>query len=496
LATSRISKIVPHLRRVALLQEDAGLTDGQLLESFLACRDEAAFAALVRRHGPMVLGVCRRVLPNPHDAEDAFQATFLVLVRKGDSVVPRDMVANWLYGVARTTAHRARVASAKRAGRERQVVAMPEPEARHAEDELWRDLQPVLDQELSRLPDKYRVPILLCDLEGKSIKEAARHLGWPQGTLAGRLARARALLAKRLTRHGLAVSAGALAAALSQNASAAGVPAAVAATTVRAATVLAAGQAVTEAAISAEVASLMEGVMKTMLLTKLKTMTLLLLAAALVGGAGLFYRSQAAEAEKEDPPATRSQASKEESPPEKPAAPATSEPSRRMLVPGGVMPRQALVRMEKGQLAVQTSDVMYEPVVVRLEDRVHTSYQKTEILRTRQYELDMIKVYDMRGRSINKKELSDLLKKERLALISNDAQVADPDNLRLFKEGTLLFILPLSPPAVGYPASLPQATAVPAPLSVPVESGPGSQTVPQYVPPPPTPVPSNQRKDP
>src|SRR5262249_8074968 len=161
--------------------------------------DDAAFAALVRRHGPMVWGVCRRALANPHDAEDAFQATFLVLVRKAACVQPRDLVANWLYGVARITAHRARVANAKRRSRERHVPTRPEgPPAPVPCD----DLPPLLAQELARLPDRYRAVILLCDLEGRTRKETARHLGVPEGTVGGRLARARTLLARRLARHG------------------------------------------------------------------------------------------------------------------------------------------------------------------------------------------------------------------------------------------------------------------------------------------------------
>jgi RNA polymerase sigma-70 factor (ECF subfamily) len=130
------------LRRATLQHEGAGLTDGQLLESYVTSREEAAFAALVRRHGPMVWGVCRRVLRSHHDAEDAFQATFLVLVRKAAAVVPREAVANWLYGVAHQTALNARATAAKRRAREKQLTAMPEP-ARE-QQELWDDLRHVL----------------------------------------------------------------------------------------------------------------------------------------------------------------------------------------------------------------------------------------------------------------------------------------------------------------------------------------------------------------
>jgi RNA polymerase sigma factor (sigma-70 family) len=283
MASRRMSDVIELLRRGALLREVAGVSDGQLLECFLSRRERSAVEALVRRHGAMVWGVCRRILGNHHDAEDAFQATFLVLVRKAASIRPRDMVANWLHGVAYQTARKARATAAKRKTRERQVVEMPEPEA--AEQDLRDDLQPLLDLELGRLPDKYRAVILLCDLEGKTRSEAARQLGCPEGTVAGRLARARVLLARRLVRHGLTVSGGALAAMLAQGAASAGVPAAVASETIKVAGLVAAGQAA--GVISVPVAGLVEGVLKTMLLTKLKTLTALLLVLATLGlGAG------------------------------------------------------------------------------------------------------------------------------------------------------------------------------------------------------------------
>src|SRR5262249_19792967 len=264
-------------------RDGAGQTDGERLEGYLRRREEAALAALVRRHGPMVWGVCRRVLRNYHDAEDAFQATFLVLVRKAASVVPREMVANWLYGVAHQTALNARATAALRAMRERQVTQMPEPAAR--EQPLWRDLQPILDQELSRLPAKYRVAIVLCDLEGKTRKAVAQQLGVPEGTVSGRLTRGRALLAKRLARHGLAVSGGALAAVLSQNVLQAGVPTSVVSSTIHAASLVAAGQAAA-GAIPAKVAALTEGVIRAMVLMKPRiTVLLLILSAAALGGA-------------------------------------------------------------------------------------------------------------------------------------------------------------------------------------------------------------------
>ncbi len=286
MATSSMSDVLHHLRQ----RTNEHQTDGQLLGRFVERRDEAAFAALVTRLGPMVWGVCRRLLPEYHDAEDAFQAAFLVLARKAGSVRPRELVGNWLYGVASNVALKARALAGKRRARERQVTEMPEPEA--VEQDLWRDLQPLLDRELSRLPDKYRVPVVLCDLEGKTHKEAARLLGCPEGTLSARLSRARALLAKRLTRHGLVVSAGVLAVLLCQKATAAYVPAAVIASTVKAGTLFAAGQAAT-GAISSQAAVLSEGVLKAMLLAKLKLLAVVVLTVGvLTGGLGVCaYRS-------------------------------------------------------------------------------------------------------------------------------------------------------------------------------------------------------------
>jgi RNA polymerase sigma factor (sigma-70 family) len=279
MATGQMSEVVQHLCRTVLLQDGAGLTDDQLLDGYLSCRDEAALAALVRRHAPMVWGVCRRLLPNHHDAEDAFQATFLVLVRKATSIMPREMVANWLYGVARQTALKARATTAQRKEREKQVAEMPEPAV--AERDTGDDL---LDHELGRLPDKYRVVIVLCDLGGKTRKETARHLGLPAGTVASRLARARAMLAKRLSQRGVAFSVEALAAV---------VPPSLVSSTTKAAGLFAAGQA---AAIPVKVVALTEGVLSTMLLTKVKTATVGLLLVALLGGAaGAIYHMQAAE---------------------------------------------------------------------------------------------------------------------------------------------------------------------------------------------------------
>jgi RNA polymerase sigma factor (sigma-70 family) len=260
MATGTMNSVVRHLRRAVLGSEP---TDGQLLECFLARRDEAAFEALVRRHGPMVLGVCQRVLRHTQDAEDAFQATFLVLVRKAASVRPRERVGNWLYGVAYRTALKAKVTAARRQAKERRAM----PRTAVQPDESAADAQALLDRELHGLPDKYRVPVVLADLEGKSRQEVARQLGLPEGTVSSRLARARQILRRRLARNGVTQSAGMMVLAPK-------VPPMLIQSTVRAAL----GNAA-----SAPVVALAEGVLKAMLFSKLKIATALVAAVAVVG---------------------------------------------------------------------------------------------------------------------------------------------------------------------------------------------------------------------
>jgi len=301
--TSPVNSMIEHLRRAAL-GDSAGLGDHELLGCFIKRHDEAAFAALVKRHGAMVWGVCRRLLSH-HDAEDAFQATFLVLARKAASIVPREMVGNWLYGVAHQTALQARRTAARRRAKETQVTVMPDTEA--VQEDLWPDAQPLLDQELSRLPDIYRAVIVLCDLEGRTRKKVARQLGVPEGTVAGRLARARAMLAKRLTKRGVSLSTGVLAAVLSQNESSAGVPALAVSNTIKLASLIAAGQATATGAIPVKVAALTEGVMKAMLFTKLRVaVALVLMVGFVVTGATILNCCMAAGQDDKKPRAEKS----------------------------------------------------------------------------------------------------------------------------------------------------------------------------------------------
>lgn len=206
--------IADSLRHLSLSAHDPR-PDGELVERFVRTRDEPAFAELLRRHGPTVYGVCRRVLGNDPDADDAFQAVFLVLARKAGTIRPPGMVGNWLYGVAVRTANKARVMNAKRRAREERAATAREqemtallPGGRGSSDELA-----VIDAELAALPDQYRAAFVACELNGRSRSEAARELGWPEGTVAARLAKARELLAARLRKLGVTLAVGAFAVA-------------------------------------------------------------------------------------------------------------------------------------------------------------------------------------------------------------------------------------------------------------------------------------------
>jgi RNA polymerase sigma factor (sigma-70 family) len=286
---SKLGKVIGQVVR-GLPVDLPGVPDSELLTRYLASQDADAFAALVRRHGPMVLGVCRRILLHQQDAEDAFQATFLVLVRKAATIRPRSLVGNWLYGVAYQTAVRTRAVAARRRGREVLMADVPETAGRTNEE--CSDVLPLLDRELRALPDKYRLPIVLCDLQGKTRKEAAGDLCWPEGTVAGRLVRGRALLQKRLARQGVTLSVGALAATLSGQAAAC-VPVPLLEATIRAASLFAAGPAA--GAISSGIAALTEGVLKIMLLNKVKSAlgVLVVVAAVGLGTGGLLYQASA-----------------------------------------------------------------------------------------------------------------------------------------------------------------------------------------------------------
>jgi RNA polymerase sigma factor (sigma-70 family) len=260
----------------------AGRTDAELLE---VCRSpdrqsrDLAFTALIERHGPMVLRTCRSILRDEHASEDAFQATFLVLLRRAGGLWVRDSLGPWLHQVANRVSSGARSAAARIRFHEQRAA---KPADSTELDPLLDDLGPVIHQELDRLPERYRAPILLCCLEGLTREQAAGRLGWQMGTLQSRLARGRERLKENLIKRGVAPSAGIAAAILLQEGSRAAVPEFLVVSTVRAATQLAAVNAATTGTISVAVAKLTEGVMKTMLLHKMKALAGALLAIGLV----------------------------------------------------------------------------------------------------------------------------------------------------------------------------------------------------------------------
>ena len=272
----------------------AGLSDGQLLDRFASRGGELAelaFSALVERHGPMVLRVCRRVLADPHDAEDAFQAVFLVLARRAASIRSRESLASWLHGVALRVASAARAARDRRKAHEGRAAARRAVivEDRRAGDELGRALQ----EEIGRMPERYRAAAVLCYLEGRTYDEAARLLGCPVGTIKSRLATAREKLRKGLNRRGLGPPAGILGSMLAAEAATAAMPRGLVEATVRSASWLATGRNATAGTVSAAVATLTEGVLKTMVLTKVRmTMALVLVVGIGVGTAGVGVRAQ------------------------------------------------------------------------------------------------------------------------------------------------------------------------------------------------------------
>jgi RNA polymerase sigma factor (sigma-70 family) len=298
MAIPQTATILHHLRQTVLRRDGAGLSDGHLLRAFLYRGDEAAFEALVRRHGPMVRGVCRRVLRNLDDADDAFQTAFLVLLRKASTLAMRQVIGDWLHGVAYRTALKARTAAARRRLKEMQALR----QEAIFDNEDRSEWLPLLDEEVGRLPQKYRLPVVLCDLEGRTRKEAALQLGWPEGTLSGRLSRARVMLARRLTRRGVTLSSAALAAGMAGEACAR-LPLSLVGSTCKAAMEFAAGSAA--ASVPAHVAALTEGVVKAMFVTKLKNaVALAAVAIVLTAGAGAWRYVAVAEQSEERPEKT------------------------------------------------------------------------------------------------------------------------------------------------------------------------------------------------
>jgi RNA polymerase sigma factor (sigma-70 family) len=287
MSTAQVGVILRHLRRLTSTHGDEQQPDRQLLERFARHRDDDAFAALLRRHGPMVLGVCRSVLHDLHDAEDAFQAAFLVLAQKAGSIHQHESLGSWLYRVAYHVAVKAQAGAARRRARER--TTEPPPGADPLLDLSLRELRGVLYEELGRLPEYYRAPLVLCYLEEKTLEEAARLLGWSRGAVKGRLERGRERLRSRLARRGLALSAGLTVAGLAGSSASAKVPALLANATLEAAVLLTAGHRTAAAVTSTAVATLIEGATQTMFSSKRQVLTLVVLAVfGAVAGLGLL----------------------------------------------------------------------------------------------------------------------------------------------------------------------------------------------------------------
>ncbi|QJW98153.1 RNA polymerase sigma factor [Frigoriglobus tundricola] len=434
------------LLRVVLGTPD--VPDRDLLARFVASRDEDAFAEIVRRHGPMVLAACRRVTGRPHDAEDAFQAAFLVLARRAAHLSRPELLANWLYGVAYRTALEAR--AARRRAEEHAVPAAPEPAAPPAPEDP-AELRRVIDEELAKLPDKYRAAVVLCDLEGLPRATAATQLGIPEGTLSSRLAHARKVLADRLTRRGVTTSAVAVSAALSRDAVSTTLPYTLTDTTVHA-VVRFGGRAVSPA-----VSSLTDGVLKAMLATRLRqAFGIGLLACGLIGvGGALAQQLGGPPAAAPDAPArgytvgltpdAAPDIQQKAADPKKVAAKGIEDDD----VPYGSFPTQAVVRIEEGKLIVRQRNLYYEPVTNKVGEQSVTSYQRKSSVHASMHDPADVAVFDMKGNRLLQKAWKDALKNDVHALIASDGKLPNPRELTLFKPDTLLIVLPGS---VGYPA--------------------------------------------
>jgi RNA polymerase sigma factor (sigma-70 family) len=339
MSSAQVGTVLRHIRQLTTARHDDDVPDRQLLERFARQRDGDAFDALLKRHGPMVLGVCRSVLHDLHDAEDVFQAAFLLLAKKAGSIHRREAVSGWLYRVAYHLAVRAQANAARRRVLEKRAVTMPPADP--VLDLSLREVRALLFEELEGLPERYRAPLVLCGLEEKSREEAARLLGWSPGAVKGKLERGRELLRARLRRRGVEVPAALTAAALALGSGSGKVSATLIDSTLRAALTVAAGGGAAAGGVSAKVAALVEGASKTMFSGKAKIATILLLAVSAAAAACGALRLRATAA---DPPAAaqrqaeKPQAREDRPPPDaqpKSGAQATVEVRGQVLDPEG-----------------------------------------------------------------------------------------------------------------------------------------------------------------
>jgi RNA polymerase sigma factor (sigma-70 family) len=486
---ARAPSLLDHLRRLTAPPATEPADDAVLLDRFVRLRDGTAFAALVARHGGMVLHVCRRILGDLHAAEDAFQAAFLVLARRAEAIRRRESLAAWLHAVAYRVARKARLSAAGRKRREADGPA-PEPPAPHTdplEQMTVRELLAALEEEVQRLPEAYRLPVVLCCLEGLSQEEAARRLRSTAGSVRARLERGRKRLHARLAKRGLTLAAVLGAVEVSRGIAAA-VPPALVGTAVQAALTDKLGDAVAAGTVSAATATLTEGVVKAMLLKKLKVVAAVVLGVALTGfGAGLLACRALADEPGAGPAAPRAAVQ---------APPPVQAPAADRL-PSSAMPTPALVRLDgQGRVVVRL-----KVHATRYEQRTGPDGQtfvvpvSAYVPQSSHFGLDTLRAFDTTGKEMGRQDLARLLKKEVLGLVYANGQEPDPLQLRLFKVGTPVFVLPMplpptgvQPPLTAPPTPAPAVPGVvppPAPLGPYPGAGPGGTVAPpQAVPPP------------
>lgn len=484
LVESTTQTLARKLLRVALKPGDS--SDRDLLIRFAVNRDEDAFAELVRRHGRMVLAVTRRVTGHPQDAEDAFQAAFLVLARRATQIKQPEQLANWLYGVAYRTALEAR--ATRRRVLEHSVSALPEPSAPPSPDDA-SDLRRVIDEEMASLPDKYRATIVLCDLEGLPRAEAATKLKIPEGTLSSRLAYARKVLANRLTRRGITSSAGGVATLLVREATGSALPRELVLLTARAATQVTSGGAIPANLVSPSVSHLAEGVMKIMLANRLRlSMTTGIFACGLLalGALGL------AQSPTQNPAHPAADVRQSPNSPNDPTRDSANPHSRANTViargiedddvPYESLPSQAVVRIEQGKLIIRRRVSTYTPITYQTDSRaVHTTYQpRSTVAGMTSADIADVIVFDMKGNRLMPKTWKEKLKVDAHVLLAFDGKLPHPRELALFKDDTLILVLP------GNFSTQQHVTPAPAPVPNPYTAVPGYQpNVWTYTPQPP-----------
>jgi RNA polymerase sigma factor (sigma-70 family) len=467
----------------------------------------------------MVLAVCHRVVRDGYAAEDAFQATFLVLARKAASLTQPELLGNWLYGVAYRTAMKTRREAAKRRAHEAQAVRAKE--VGPSEEIDGHDLCAVVDEEINRLPERYRVPVALCYLQGQTNAEAAKRLGCSRGTIATLLARARDKLRRRFTQRGIGLSVGAALGTLNSTIQGGTVPLTLENVTVKAAALLVAGHAQAVGALAAQAAALAKGVSKAMLIEKLKIPVAILIVTALVGtgaGVGIYCTgAPVSEVEESAREAKAGQQNKIEShkgltdkrsdersrPAQTASLAGPVPPEERALfasfkkqLPSEAPPDQALVILDKdGHLSVLQRLIQIQPVLETVTSKngreqtvaakiIGKSYKSAAV-----YDFETVRVYDTKGREVDKKELRKRLKEETLALVAISDGPVDPLHLRLYKEDTLIFVpqapplrragglrgaRPAPPAAPPFPVTVPPGIARPERVDDPEESVPPS----------------------